>query len=100
MTQGFVLSEEADNDIEEIYEYGKFHFGTTQAIQYLVGLNNHFESIANNPHIGKDRGEIRDGLFSFPYNSHIIFYRKLKSYVRIVRVLYGGRDFVKVLSQK
>ncbi|MGW9687019.1 type II toxin-antitoxin system RelE/ParE family toxin [Flagellimonas sp. 2504JD1-5] len=98
MIKDYVLSLEADNDIEDIFEYGQYRFGASQTIQYLIGLNDHFKAIAKNPDIGKERKEIKEGLFSFPYVSHIIFYRKMKGYVRIVRVLYGGRDLVKFLS--
>ncbi|SDR01266.1 type II toxin-antitoxin system RelE/ParE family toxin [Flagellimonas zhangzhouensis] len=97
MIDGYVLSQEADYDIEAIFEYGEYRFGNSQAIEYLIGLNNHFIALAQNPDIGKARTEIKDGLFSFPYCAHTIFYRKLKGYVRIVRVLYGGRDLVKFL---
>ncbi|WP_190810826.1 type II toxin-antitoxin system RelE/ParE family toxin [Flagellimonas sp. S3867] len=98
MIKDYVLSQEADDDIEDIFEYGQYKFGDSQAIEYLVGLNNHFKAIAKNPDIGKERKEIKDGLFSFPYISHIIFYRKMNGYIRIVRVLYGGRDLVKFLT--
>ncbi len=97
MKNGYILSQEADNDIEDIFEYGEYQYGTPQAIEYLLGLKNHFEVIAKNPDIGKKRKEIKDGLYSFPYSSHIIFYRKMNSYVRIIRVLYGGRDLMKFL---
>lgn len=99
MISGYVLSQEADNDIEDIFEYGEHQFGISQAIEYLIGLNNHFNAIANNPDIGKERKEIKDGLFSFPYISHIIFYRKMSGYVRIVRVLYGARDLKNFLTE-
>tara|TARA_B100001146_G_C16141027_1_gene416740 strand:- start:803 stop:1099 length:297 start_codon:yes stop_codon:yes gene_type:complete len=95
---GYVLSQEADNDIENIFEYGEYRFGTARAIEYLIGLKVHFMAIGNNPDIGKSRNEIKEGLFSIPYISHVIFYRKFKGYVRIVRVLHGGRDLVKFLS--
>lgn len=98
MIKGYVLSQEADYDIEDIFEYGEYRFGASRTIEYLIGLNEHFKAIAKNPDIGKDRREIKEGLFSFPYISHIIFYRKMKGYIRIVRVLYGGRDLVKFLS--
>lgn len=97
MIKGYVLSLEADNDIEAIFEYGEYHVGNSQAMEYLVGLNDHFKAIAKNPKIGKERSEIKDGLFSFPYISHIIFYRKMNGYIRIIRVLYGGRDLVRFL---
>ena len=47
MTASYVLSQEADNDIEGIFEYGELKFGTSQAIEYLIGMNSHFEVIAD-----------------------------------------------------
>ena len=52
MTASYVLSKEADNDIEDIFEYGELKFGASQAIEYLIGMNSHFEVIAKNPNIG------------------------------------------------
>ncbi|WP_316912304.1 type II toxin-antitoxin system RelE/ParE family toxin [Aquimarina agarilytica] len=54
--------------------------------------------LSENPKVGKDRSEIKMELVSFPYGSHIIFYRIFKNHIRIVRVLYGGRDLVKFLK--
>lgn len=92
-----VLSQEADNDIEDIFQYGENRFGSSQAIEYLMALNNHLKAIAENPHIGKERNEIKEGLFSFPLNSHVIFYCKMNGYIRIIRMLYGGRDLSKFI---
>ena len=39
MTASYVLSKEADNDIEDIFEYGELKFGASQAIEYLIGMN-------------------------------------------------------------
>jgi toxin ParE1/3/4 len=50
---GYVLSQEADNDIEAIFAHGEIKFGSTQAISYLIGLNEHFETIAKKPATGK-----------------------------------------------
>lgn len=94
----YVLSEEAENDIEEIFDFGEYKFGHSQAIEYLLRLQDHFESLASNPDIGKQRNEIKIGLYSLPYVSHIIFYRILDNHIRIIRVLYGGRDLVKFLT--
>lgn len=94
----YVLAEEAENDIEEIFDFGENKFGNAQAITYLIGLEEHFEALAKNPDIGKKRNEIKKELLSLPYVSHIIFYRILENHIRIVRVLYGGRDLVKFLK--
>ena len=94
----YVLSEEAVNDIEEIFEFGDYKFGNTLAIDYLLGLQEYFDSISKNPNIGRERKDLKVGLYSLPYVSHIIFYRIFKDKIRIVRILYGGRDLIKFLD--
>ena len=94
----YVLAQEAENDIEEIFDFGESKFGKAQAITYLIQMEEYFVLLAENPGIGKKRNEIKEGLFSLPYVSHIIFYRILENHIRIVRVLYGGRDLVRFLK--
>lgn len=98
MTYIYVLSEEAAVDIDDIFEFGEYKFGNVQAIKYLIGLEEHFEKLRDNPDIGRERNDIKKGLYSLPYISHIIFYRKLEEKLRIVRILYGGRDLIKFLE--
>lgn len=98
MIYPYILSEEAKADIDEIYEFGEHKFGTDQSIKYLIGLEEHFDKLSLNYNIGRTRNEIKKGLFSLPYISHIIFYRILKDKIRIVRVLYGGRDLIRFLD--
>lgn len=94
----FILSLESEKDIDAIFSYSEHKFGNTQAVIYLIGLQKKFKLIATNPTIGKQRNEIKEGLFSLPYSSHIIFYRILKNHIQIIRVLYGGRDLIKFLK--
>ncbi|WP_026755266.1 type II toxin-antitoxin system RelE/ParE family toxin [Sediminibacter sp. Hel_I_10] len=94
----YILSKKTQEDIEAIYEFGVYKFGQDQALNYLIELRNHFELLLKNPEIGKQRDEIKDGLYSFPYASHIIFYRIVKKHLRIVRVLHGSRDLRKFLK--
>ena len=98
MKYPYVLSEETKADIDEIYEFGEGKFGQDQAIKYLIGLEEHFEKLSANYRIGRTRNDIKKGLYSLPYISHIIFYRILKNRIRIVRVLYGGRDLIRFLD--
>ena len=98
MKYPYFLSEETKVDIEDIYEFGKDNFGHDQAIKNLIGLEEHFDKLSDNYHIGRTRNDIKKDLYSLPYISHIIFYRILKDKIRIVRVLYGGRDVFKFLD--
>ncbi len=94
----YILSKKSQEDIESIYDYGKYRFGENLAIQYLIELKNCFENLSQNPEIGKKRNEIKQGLYSFPFISHVIFYRILRNHVRIVRILHGSRDLQKALK--
>ena len=94
----YILSRKAQEDIEAIYDFGFHKFGQEQALYYLIGLQYHIKLLLKNPEIGKPRDEIKTGLYSLPYASHIIFYRILKNHIRIVRVLHGSRDLKKFLK--
>lgn len=98
MQEGYTLSEEAVKDIDELIEFGENKFGNSQAVKYLIALAQEFERLADNPEIGRKRNEIKPGLYSKNHISHIIFYRKLDTKIRIVRVLYGGRDLMKIFD--
>lgn len=84
-------------DIEALFKDSVIKFGKKQAIKYLESLNAYLLLLSKNPEIGRNRDEIRNGLFSFPYKSHIIFFRIFKTHIRIVRVLHGSKDIIKFL---
>jgi len=95
---GYVLAEAAKNDLQAIYDFGIYKFGHSQATKYLEGLREYFEALTKNPDIGKQRDEIKVGLYSLPHVSHIIFYRILPYRIRIVRILHGRSDIPKPLK--
>ena len=94
----YVLAEAAKNDLQEIYDFGIYKFGYAQATKYLEGLQDYFDALTKNPDIGKQRDEIKAGLYSLPHVSHVIFYRILPDRIRIVRVLHGRSDIPKHLK--
>ena len=88
----FVLSSETDFDLEEVFEYSYHKFGPNQATKYLSEIDEVFNKLLDNPEIGRTRSEIKKGLYSIPFGSHIIFYSIQPDYIRIVRVLHGIKD--------
>lgn len=88
----YVLSENADVDLEEIFDYTFEEFGFNQAEKYLLEIESVFYFLFKNPLSGKKRNEIKEGLYSFPKDNHVIFYRILHDHIRIIRVLHGSRD--------
>lgn len=93
--KGYILSVPAKADIEEIFEYTENEFGLNQAVKYTLAIEELLFLLVETPEMGKDRNEIKQGLFSFPYHNHIVFYRILNDHIWVVRVLHGNRDVFK-----
>ena len=94
----YVLSQVAEEDLGQIFDYTELEFGLEQAVQYLSEIEQMFYGLCDNPMLGRERKEIRKGLRSIPSGSHVIFYRVLTHQVRVVRVLHASRDLPKFLK--
>lgn len=88
----YKLSKAAAIDVQNIFEYSYLEFGLSQADSYLFKLENALKLLAINPLFGRQRNEIKKGLYSIPEAEYLIFYRILKNYIRIVRILHNKRD--------
>lgn len=88
----YILSEAADQDLENIFDFTLNQFGFDQAEKYLLEIEDLFKILVLHPESGKARNEIKEGLYSFPKDNHIIFYRILDKQIQIIRVLHGSRD--------
>jgi toxin ParE1/3/4 len=94
----YVLSVAAENDLDDIYDFTAANFGDEKAVEYLLGLESLFCALAAQLLLGRMRPEVRDGLRSISYVSHIVFYRHQASSVKIVRVLHASRDLSRHIS--
>ena len=91
----YVLSDKAEFDVDDIFEYSVSEFGMDVAIEYHFGLTALFVQLTEFPNEGKSRGEIKQGLRSIVFVSHIVFYRVLSDHIRIVRILHQSQDVYK-----
>jgi toxin ParE1/3/4 len=89
----FRLSVKAEEDLVEIYTYGIFQFGYTQANKYVLGLEETLTKLAQSPFMGKRSDLVSKGLRSFVYKSHLIFYQLEDKGILIVRILNQSRDY-------
>ena len=91
----YVLSQEADEDFERLFEYGIDNFGTTKAISYSNGLKDRFTEIAQNPYHWQSVEYIRTNYRKSVYRNHSIYYiiENEKS-VKIMRIL--GKENVQL----
>lgn len=84
----FSFTDKANNDLEKIIEHTVKNWGKEQAHNYLSGLEAQAAQLADTPDIGSRRDHLHDGLLSFPYQSHVLFYTKQTSGIVIIRILH------------
>ena len=70
----FIVAPRAREDIKKIGRYTHKKWGIKQRDKYLLGLEQRFQWLADNPKIGSNRDEIKEGYHSFLYEKHTVFY--------------------------
>ena len=93
----YQFTDKAERDLEGIIDYTVQEWGVSQANTYLDGLQTRAQLLAENPDLGMAREILSDGLLSFPYESHILYYKKHARGIVIVRILHQQMDPVKHL---
>jgi toxin ParE1/3/4 len=88
----YSLSSKAAADLDRIHEYTILNFGLNQAREYLSGLQERFDTLAENPLHGRSASELSPGLRRSEYQSHVVFYVPKDKGIRIVRVLHQSMD--------
>lgn len=89
------LSTKSVTDLDDIYEYTALNFGLPQARNYLNGLDDCFEILAQQPARGRRADRIAPELRRYEYRSHVVFYIPEGEGVMIVRVLHKSMDALK-----
>jgi toxin ParE1/3/4 len=93
----YQFTDKAERDLESIIDYTAQEWGASQANTYLDGLESRAQLLAENADIGMAREILSEGLLSFPYESHILYYKKHVPGIVIVRILHQQMDPVKHL---
>ncbi len=87
-----ILSVEAENDLEEIYDYSVDRFGLKVADEYFSQMVEGFDRIAQFPESAIVRNELTADLRSKVYGSHVIFFKVQPEQILIIRILHQSRD--------
>ncbi len=93
---GYELTKAADEDFENIFDFGIDTFGLDQALKYQNGMKRCFSELAEQPKLYPTVDHIRKGYRRSVYSSHSIYYRIEPKHVLIVRIL-GQQDPTKAL---
>ena len=88
----FDLAEAAQSDLVGIAEYTDRQWGKAHAAKYLDALEARLKDLARRPSIGRQRDELVEGLRSFPFESHVIYYRRASFGIIILRILHKRQD--------
>ncbi|NOX09369.1 MAG: type II toxin-antitoxin system RelE/ParE family toxin [Gammaproteobacteria bacterium] len=91
----YTLTRKAESDLEGIIDFGVSRWGVSQTLKYLDQLQKCIQMLAENSSIGIKRDTLSAGLFSFPYESHILYYIQASNGVTIIRILHGSMDAMK-----
>ena len=94
---GYELTYAADQDFENIFEFGLDTFGVDHAFRYRKGMMQRFAKLAEQPKLYPAVDHIRAGYRRSVYGSHSIYYRVESQGIVIVRIL-GQQDLVSALS--
>ena len=82
---------QAQKDLLEIWQYIA-QDNPDAADKILDRIDKKCRALADYPYMGREREDIHLGLYSFPVNNYVIFYRPAGDGIEIVRVLHGARD--------
>lgn len=87
------ISRRAVSDLGDIADYSIAEFSIGQARKYRNQLQACFDSLLDNPQLGRSADDIAPHLRRIRQQAHVIFYVATTDEVLIVRVLHHSMDF-------
>lgn len=91
------ISDPASRDLQAIAEYTLSEWGARQKETYLHLIKQSFKTLSRSGNIGKQRGEIAQGLYSYSIKKHVVYFRETEDEFIIIRILHGRMDIEKQL---
>jgi toxin ParE1/3/4 len=82
---------QGEEDLLEIWVYIA-RDNETAANRLFDRIESTCSTLAEHPRMGQDRSELMAGLFSFPVDNYVIYYRPIDGGIEMVRVLHGARE--------
>ena len=98
--KGYVLSVDADFDLDEIWEYIAAD-NIDAADRWIDRLFDAFEALSHTPGMGHKREDLTNHPVLFwPVGSYLIIYRADRQAIEIVAVTQGSRDIPAFLRRR
>jgi toxin ParE1/3/4 len=89
---GWKLSQRARGDLGEIWRYSYARWGLEQADRYVSEIYKAFGKLAAKPSLGRPVARMPKEIRKYRCGSHLVFHRKRRKEVYIVRVLHESMD--------
>jgi len=94
MSGNFRITPRAQDDLKSIGRYTLRKWGKKQRDLYLHDLDKRFQWLADQPQIGKERLDIKDGYYCFLQGSHLIFYIIHQGNIDIIGIPHKSMDIL------
>jgi toxin ParE1/3/4 len=88
----FHVSKPAGKDLVEIWTYSQQQWGTQQADLYLESLALRMAWLTENRELWRTRQAVKEGVFSYLENRHVIYFAAARKGINILRVLHYRMD--------
>jgi len=88
----------AQSDLESIWLYTLEQWGVDQANTYLEAIIKRFDWLVENPLLGKNRNDIKEGYYCFPEGMHLVFYLIKETQLEIIGVPHQSMDIAGSLT--
>ena len=90
----FKVSQQAEEDLADIFEAGVVNFGFDTAVRYHDRLERIFELLVSAPQIARLRIEYDPPVRVYPVGAHIVVYSvQPGGTIEIIRVRHGREDW-------
>ena len=86
------ISESAIKDLDGIWEYTFLNWSKEQADRYHRLIMNEIEFVSENTTSGKSMEHVKEGYLVVYVKSHMIFFKRNKGIVEIIRILHQKMD--------
>ena len=93
------LTATAKQDLHDIYTYSLEKWGKKQADEYLKQLENSFYLLLDNPYLGKQRNDLKQGYRSLLTKKHSIFYKISNNEIIVLRILHIRMDIKNIVAK-
>ncbi len=95
MTYTLILTDEAQEDFEDILAFTKIQWGEEQQQKYAALLNKALEQLEDDPRRGRSRQGLPKGYKLYHASRHYIAYRVEKQNIYVARILYDQMDIAR-----